>query len=369
MTFRQILSWCFFPLTMWYAVGVYLRNLLYDWGIKKHHSTGVMTVGVGNIVAGGAGKTPHSEYFIRILKEKFNVVYLSRGYKRKSKGFQIDDGSHNPDILGDEPAMIATHFPDIVTAVCEKRIEGIQQLLKQTPAPEVVVLDDIYQHRQIKPTVNILLTEYNNLFINDHIIPFGNLREPASAKRRANIVIVTKCPDPLDSLKRHQIVNELGIRSYQKIFFSSIRYGELRPFLGQETISLCNVKKVVAVSGIANPALFEEHLAKTYDVVPLRFSDHHAFNVHDIQTLRERLAILTSTENTNGEVAIVITEKDASRLRSETLVGELSGLPIFVLPIEVYFLPNTNGQTFDNTLLSLLNENASLRKTFDRYHK
>ena len=159
MMFRRIISWCLLPLTMWYAVGVWFRNLLFNIGLKHQETLPVTTIGVGNLRAGGAGKTPHVEYLLRLLADQCNTAMLSRGYRRKSRGYVVDEGDHSVDRLGDEPAMIARKFPNVTVAVCEKRLEGVEHLLKRENPPQLVILDDAYQHRFIKPTINILLTE------------------------------------------------------------------------------------------------------------------------------------------------------------------------------------------------------------------
>ena len=203
MSFRTTISWLLFPLTMWYAVGVAVRDFLYAIGVKRQTIPHITTIGVGNLSTGGTGKTPHVEYLLRLLADKYTTAMLSRGYKRKSKGFQLDDGSHNPTILGDEPAMIAAKFPNVQVAVCEKRVEGVKRLMESS---QLIVMDDVFQHRAIKPSINILLTEYHHPYFNDHILPYGDLREFRSGHYRASIIIVTKCPALLNPVEKHNII-------------------------------------------------------------------------------------------------------------------------------------------------------------------
>ena len=215
---KRIWTWLLLPLTGWYAVGVFVRNLMFEVGIKRQEAPRVMTIGVGNMNVGGSGKTPMVEYLLSLLSSRHRTAMLSRGYGRKTKGFVLDDGSGSPQRLGDEVAMVSRKFPDVVTAVCERRVEGIHQLMAMTDAPELVVLDDVYQHRYVKPTVNILLTEYQHPFTRDHILPFGNLREFRNAKQRANIVVVTKCPETLPPVEKQNLVRELDLKPYQHLF-------------------------------------------------------------------------------------------------------------------------------------------------------
>ena len=207
MSFRTTISWLIFPLTMWYAVGVAVRNFLYAVGLLKQEAPHVTTIGVGNLATGGTGKTPHVEYLLRLLSGKYRTAMLSRGYKRQSKGYVLDDGSHDPLLLGDEPALVAAKHPEVQVAVCNDRLEGVHRLIapvpvvtdeadadeeQEAPSPiQLIVLDDVYQHRRIKPSINILLTEYQHPFFRDHILPYGNLREFRSDRDRASIVIVT----------------------------------------------------------------------------------------------------------------------------------------------------------------------------------
>ena len=254
MSFRKNISYALFPLTMWYAVGVRFRNLFYALGIKKQEAPHITTIGVGNLSTGGTGKTPHVEYLIRLLADKYPTAVLSRGYKRKSKGYAIDDGNHDASLLGDEPAMIASKFPQVQVAVCEKRVEGVKQLMEQEQKPQLIILDDVFQHRAIKPSINILLTEYSHPYFADHILPYGDLREFKKARFRANIVIVTKCPAILNPVEKHNILHDLKLLNYQKVFFSYFAYGELQTLDGQPApVDLRRVDNVLCVTGIAHP--------------------------------------------------------------------------------------------------------------------
>ena len=355
MSLRKNISYALFPLTIWYAVGVRFRNMFYALGIKKQEVPHITTIGVGNLSTGGTGKTPHVEYLLRLLADKYSTAMLSRGYKRKSKGYILDDSSHDATLLGDEPAMIARKFPQVQVAVCEKRAEGVKRLMERPESPEspsipqLIILDDVFQHRAIKPSINILLTEYSHPYFDDHILPYGNLREFKSARFRANIVIVTKCPAVLNPVEKHNIIHDLRLQNYQKVFFSYFKYGDLQTLDGKSVqIDLRRVDNILAVTGIAHPEPMIAELRQYTKVQPLAFADHHDFSKHDIARIKETFASLSGTNN-----IIVTTEKDAMRLH-----GLTDGLPVFVLPIEVAF-HKENDKDFDTLIESSVRENIS----------
>lgn len=349
MSLRKNISYLLFPLTCWYAVGVRWRNMLYALGIKKQEVPHITTVGVGNLSTGGTGKTPHVEYLLRLLADRHPTAMLSRGYKRKSKGFVFDDGSHDASQLGDEPAMIAHKFPQVKVAVCEKRVAGIRQLMNGEQPPEVIILDDVFQHRAIKPSINILLTEYSHPFFRDHILPYGNLREFKSARYQAGIVIVTKCPANLNPVEKHNIIHDLKLRNYQKVFFSYFKYGQLTTLDGKPAnTDLRRIDNILAVTGIAHPEPMIAELRRSTKVQHLPFGDHHDFTESDIARIREAYDKLPGTNK-----IIITTEKDAVRLRSAD-----AGLPIHVLPIEVAF-HKENDKDFDTLIESSVKENIS----------
>lgn len=351
MSFRKTVSCLLFPLTMWYAVGVWFRNLLFDLGIKRQVSPKITTIGVGNICAGGAGKTPHVEYLLRLLSDQYPTALLSRGYHRKSHGFVLDDGSHSASRLGDEPAMVATKFPNVQVAVCEKRVTGVEKLLQQPKPPKVIVLDDVYQHRYIKPTINILLTEYGKPYSNDHILPFGNLREGRRARYRANIVVVTKSPQSLNPVDKHNIVNRLKLKPFQKVFFSYIYYCDPLPLMGSAPLPLQTVESVLLVTGIADPEPMKQYVSRFCEVSTIHFADHHRFTAADIRRIRRAYVQINSARK-----LILTTEKDAARLRELVDHEVMSGLPIYYLPIEVRIHQN-NDMSFDQTVKTIVHDN------------
>ena len=371
MGFRTTISYSLWPLTMWYAVGVAVRNFFYSVGLKKQEAPHITTIGVGNLCTGGSGKTPHVEYLLRLLSHNHRVAMLSRVYKRKSKGFVLDDGSHDAIQLGDEAAMIAAKYPDVQVAVCEKRIDGVKRLMslelegkspepdddnaaltpdtERESSPEVIVLDDVFQHRAIKPSINILLTEYRHPYFRDHILPFGNLREFRTARYRATMVIVTKCPAVLNPVEKHNIIHDLKLQNYQKVFFSYLKYGDLRSMDGHDAgIDLRHMDRVLVVTGIAHPEPMVEELRRSCKVQHMAFPDHHAYNKRDMDRIREAFGALQGQRK-----VIVTTEKDAVRLR-----GLTEGLPFYVLPIEVAFHKESD-KDFDQIIGSSVRENIS----------
>lgn len=365
MSLRKNISYLLFPLTMWYAVGVRFRNLFYALGIKKQEAPHITTIGVGNLSTGGSGKTPHVEYLLRLLADRYPTAMLSRGYKRKSKGYLLDDGSHDPALLGDEPAMIARKFPQVQVAVCEKRVEGVRRLMAapeipdnpdnpesqespETPStPQLIILDDVFQHRAIKPSINILLTEYSHPYFNDHILPYGDLREFKKARFRANIVIVTKCPAKLNPIEKHNILRELKLQNYQRIFFSYLKYGDLQTLGGSNvSVDLRRADNILCITGIAHPEPLLAELRQYTKVQHLPFADHHDFTSGDIARIKETFATLPGSNN-----LIITTEKDAIRLR-----GKIDSLPVYILPVTVAF-HKENDKDFDTLIESSVREN------------
>ena len=351
MSFRKTVSWLLFPLTMWYAVGVWFRNLLFNLGIKRQVAPNITTIGVGNLCTGGAGKTPHVEYLLEFLSKQYPTALLSRGYHRKSHGFILDDGTHNASRLGDEPAMVAAKFPNVQVAVCEKRVVGVEKLKQQSQPPKVVVLDDSYQHRYIKPTINILLTEYDNPYYNDHILPFGNLREGRRGRYRANIVVVTKSPQSLNPIDKHNMVSRLNLKPFQKVFFSYIYYCDPLPLMGSVPLPLQTIEAVLLVTGIANPEPMRQYVSTLCEVTTLRFADHHRFTSADIRRIRRAYVQMP-----NARKLILTTEKDAARLREFVGKEIMSGLPIYYLPIEVRLHPSGD-MSFDQTVQTIVHDN------------
>ena len=329
-----------YPLSWLYGIGVCLRNKLFDWGWLRSKSFDIPVICVGNLAVGGTGKTPHTEYLIRLLQnEGINVAVLSRGYKRKSKGYILATAESSAGKIGDEPYQIKSKFPDIRVAVDEDRCHGIEQLLKlKNPAVDAVLLDDAFQHRRVKAGLNILLTDFHRLLCDDVLLPAGRLREPAGGKNRAQIVIVTKCPDNIKPIDFNIITKRLHLYPYQQLYFSKFRYGSLIPLfpeIGKGTVCAGN-EQVLLVTGIASPApLVEEVKSHTPNVSLLAFGDHHDFSTKDLQFIEERFLQLEKDKR-----MIITTEKDATRLKNHPALSETLKPYIYVLPIKIELLHN-----------------------------
>ena len=329
MKLRTVCSWLLLPLTMWYAAGVAVRNFLFDHGLLRSSPTPMPTIGVGNLNVGGSGKTPHTEYLLALLAPTHRTAMLSRGYKRRSKDFVADDGSHSAALLGDEPAMVASAHEEVAVAVCADRMEGLRKMLQWPSPPQVVVLDDVYQHRAVKPTLNLLLTECGNLCCDDRVMPFGTLRESRRGIRRADAVVVTKCPPEMDEAAQRGVASRLGASC--PVLFSSMAYGALQPIDDSTpAASLDHFDSLLCVTGIAHPEPMVAWLRRSHRVEHMRFADHHNFSPRDIEAIHDAYGRLDGSRP-----AVVTTAKDAVRLR-----GLTGSLPVYVLPIKVIFLGN-----------------------------
>ena len=324
-----------FPFALIYGLITSLRNFLFDKNILKSHSFDLPVIAVGNLSVGGTGKTPQIEYLIRLLSDKYRVATLSRGYKRKSEGFVLADSNSNAEILGDEPFQYFQKFPNIQVAVDANRSNGIEQLLNIAPKPEIILLDDAYQHRKVKADLYILLTAYNDLYTDDYLLPMGNLRESRSGAHRAKIVIVTKCPPLLSMQERTKIKKKLNLQPDQQLFFTSVNYDEF-VFSANSKIAVSEIKKneKVLIAGIAKPEPFFDYLKNTNDLV-MKFPDHHHFSPNDIAEIR----------NKAQNKPIITTEKDYVRLN-----GLLPKEQLFYLPIKSSFIADR--ELFDEYIIN-----------------
>ena len=315
----KILRYILFPIMPFYYLATWLRNKLFDLGIKKSKSYSTPVICVGNLSVGGTGKTPMIEYLITILKNEYKVAALSRGYKRKSKGFQLGDKNASAETLGDEPFQFYNKFKeDVLVAVDADRQNGIEQLMNLANAPEVILLDDAYQHRKVKAGFNILLTTYADPYFKDFVLPTGNLREPRSGANRANIIVVTKCPDNLQETDKPLFLKRINADKNQHVFFSSIAYAETL-LSGEKTMNVEDLTSFCLVTGIANPRPLTDFLeSKNLKFEHLNFNDHHNFTPADIAELSKKELIVT-------------TEKDFMRLKDyEVLKSKLFYLPISI---------------------------------------
>ncbi|MEP7081117.1 MAG: tetraacyldisaccharide 4'-kinase [Ginsengibacter sp.] len=327
-SFRYIL----FPFSLLYGLVIWVRNFLFDKKYITSTSFNLPIICIGNLAIGGTGKTPMTEYLVRLLKDKFQVGVVSRGYKRKTRGYILATETTTAVDIGDEPLQIHNKFPDIAVAVSEERVVGVPQLLHDRPQTEVIILDDAFQHRQVRAGLNILLTEYNDLYTRDILLPAGDLRDLKSSSRRADIIIVTKCKSYLNEKERQKIAKEIRPLPHQQVYFTKIDYSiPFHLFSGEEKM-LTQQNAVLLVCAIANPRPLKEMLTSFvsyYD--ELSFRDHHIFNTDD---LNEIIKQFKKIDNPNK--IILTTEKDAVRLKK--FENELSSYPIYVLPMSHKFL-------------------------------
>jgi tetraacyldisaccharide 4'-kinase len=339
-----------FPLAVLYGFITGIRNRLFDWGILSSHSYEHPLIGIGNLSTGGTGKTPHVEYLIKLLKDNYKVATLSRGYKRKSKGFVIANNNSSVDDIGDEPLQMYLNHPDADVAVCENRNKGIQSLLRLRPHNRVILLDDVFQHRYVKPGLNILLTDYHNIFTRNYLIPTGNLRESRKNASRADILIVTKTPHVFSPLDRNMILNEVRKYNIQHVYFSYIKYGcwvPLNKIAAEQKKHKANT--IFLLTGIANPVPLTEHLKRqSIDIKTMEFSDHHQFSARDLRNVAD---IYHATFS--GSKVIITTEKDSMRLRDPGLQRVLENIPVYYIPIEVEFHP-ADKKEFDELVLDFV---------------
>jgi tetraacyldisaccharide 4'-kinase len=301
------------------------RNRLFKAGILREKTFATPVISIGNLTLGGTGKTPHVELLIRLLKDEFKIATLSRGYGRKTSGFREVTLTSSTEECGDEPVQYKNKFPDINVFVCESRREGIRKI--EQYSPDVILLDDAYQHRYVKPSLNMLLTEFDAAFFNDHIFPYGRLRESAKGYDRADIIMVTKCPDELTEMEMDAFTAAVHPLPHQKIFFSRLKYHPLQKFSNSSVISQEAYKTthVLMVTGIANPLPARRYLEKHFaSVQPLVFPDHHHFTSADYSTIAQKF------DNIVSPAIIVTTEKDAVRMQ-----GNHTDLPVYILPVEI----------------------------------
>jgi len=320
-----------FPFAFLYWLITFIRNWLYDIGFLKSHSFDIPIIAVGNLSVGGTGKTPQIEYLIRLLSKEYKVAVLSRGYKRSTEGFILADEKATATSIGDEPFQFYSKFPNIQVAVDANRKNGIEKLVQLQDKPDVILLDDAFQHRKVKAGFYILLTAYDDLFCDDYILPFGNLREPSSGKKRADMIIVTKCPKDLSELAQQKIAEKLNVK--QSVYFTTIEYDDY--VFGNDIqllVSDIQSESKLLVAGIAKPNLFFDFLKNETDET-LVFPDHHHFSKQDCEQILAKA---------NGR-KISTTEKDFVRLN-----GLLPKTQLFYLPIKSVFINTTIDKTIQD---------------------
>ena len=336
-----------YPLSLIYGEIVGMRNKAFDKGVLSTTSFSTPTVVVGNLNVGGTGKSPQIEYLIRLLKDEYLIAVLSRGYKRKTKEFQIADKNSTASQIGDEPLQFYKKFNDVIVAVDADRVHGINQLSLQEPKPEVVLLDDALQHRQVKPGFVILLTSFGSLYVDDTVLPAGNLREKKEGAKRAQIIIVTKCPSELSEMEQFEISKKLNLELDQTVFFTKIKYHD-KVVNGIDEIDISKLKdyKVLLVTGIANPKPLLEFLGKKeIDLKHLKFPDHHDFSTSEIKKIYDEFESIKADKK-----IILTTEKDYVRNFSD------KDKKVYYLEIQTEFIDN--GQDFNKIILNYVQKNT-----------
>lgn len=343
------------PFALLYWLGLVIRNFLYDNKISRSASYALPIICVGNLSVGGTGKSPMVEYLVRLLKERFKIATLSRGYKRKTRGYALAGSSSTALDIGDEPMQFHLKFPEIAVAVGEERMVAIGQLLHDRPETAAIILDDAFQHRRVTAGLNILLTESGNLFTRDFYLPTGDLRDLKSQYKRAQIIVVTKCDPQLDENEKQRIVNEIRPVKDQAIFFTALRYGRPYHIEQKKEFELTDETEVLLVTGIANPRPLQgwlERNSKEYHL--MQYSDHHIFRIDDLSDMKKRFNAIASTTK-----IILTTEKDAVRLLK--FGTKMSELPFYVIPVRHDFLFNEESQ-FNERVINFIKDFKLLDK-------
>ncbi|MCF8374023.1 MAG: tetraacyldisaccharide 4'-kinase [Bacteroidales bacterium] len=349
-----------YPASILFGLITYVRNRLFDYQIiLKEKQFAIPVLSVGNITVGGTGKTPHIEYLVSLLKDDFRIATLSRGYKRNSKGFLLATKQSTVYEIGDEPKQIKQKFPDIEVAVDEKRVRGIEKLQDDFKDNlDIVLLDDAFQHRYVKPGLSILLIDFTQPMFTDHMLPYGRLRENRHEKRRANIIIVTKVPPDIKPIEKRILFKNLDVYPFQNLYFTSQKQGALvhlfkNPQFNKFTkIKLTDNYVVMLLTGIANPEHLRQHVETFSPIIHfLTYPDHYTYKQKDI------LKIVSTYDSIENEKKIIVTtEKDAMRLRDVANANELMNLPVFFVPLEIRF-HGKDKQDFDNQIIGYVRKN------------
>jgi tetraacyldisaccharide 4'-kinase len=345
----KYLRWLLFPFSLLYGIIVIIRNWCFDAGIFKSRLFDLPVIAVGNLEVGGAGKSPMTEYLIRLFKDNYKLATLSRGYGRETKGFILAETQTTASEIGDEPAQFKNKFPDITVAVVEKRVDGIEQL---RAGHDLIILDDAYQHRAVKPGFSILLFDYNHVHEPRLLLPAGNMREPYNGRKRADIIVISKCPTALSATEQATIKKRVRPLPQQVIFFTFISYMPLHDMSGILTNTVIDdATTIFLLTGIANATPLLLHLKKyTPHIIHHNYPDHHQFSLKNISKLADDFSTCASQKK-----IIITTEKDAQRLGEQELMQVIKKLPILVLPIGIEFLNNEQKQ-FDKLVTEYVRE-------------
>lgn len=346
------LRWLLFPFSLVYGLVVIIRNWCYDAGILKSRKFKLPVISVGNLEVGGAGKSPMTEYLIKLLKNDYKLATLSRGYGRNTRGFLTVTTNSTADQVGDEPLQFKHKFPDITVVVCEKRAIGIKEL---THTHNLVLMDDAYQHRAVRPGLSILLFDYNRLNDSHLLLPAGNMREPFSGRWRADIIVVSKCPEQLALSQREKIAEKISPLPYQNLFFTSIAYQSLQRLDGEKSgIVINHDTTVFLLTGIANAKPLVQQIHKyTPKLIHHNYPDHHRFSLKNISKLADEFSACSAQKK-----VIITTEKDAQRLVEHELLSLVNTLPVLVMPIQIQFV-NNQGPQFDQLITDYVREHTA----------
>jgi tetraacyldisaccharide 4'-kinase len=348
----QYLRWLLFPFSLLFGLVIIIRNWLFDAGLFKSHEFDIPVISVGNLEVGGAGKSPMTEYLIRLFKDQYKLATLSRGYGRKTKGYLLATTTTTAKDIGDEPAQFNQKFKDITVAVCENRVLGIEHL---SPNHQLIILDDAYQHRPVKPGFSILLFDYHHINDPRLLLPAGNFREPFSGRWRAELLVISKCPVDLSESQQAEAAERIGPLPYQKLFFTSIAYQPMKDLDGNSAlIKIDEHTAIFLITAIADAKPLMQHLEhKTTQIVHHNYPDHHPFTLKNIAKLADEFSGCKAEKK-----IIITTEKDAQRLGEQAFQSLLRKLPVFVLPIAIRFLGDGKKQ-FDQILTNYVREHTA----------
>ena len=358
-----------YPFSAIYGLIISIRNFLYDYKIFHSTEFEIPVISIGNITVGGTGKTPHTEYLVELLRKQFIITTISRGYKRRTKGFQEVEVSSLATAVGDEPLQIKRKFSDVQVIVDEKRVHAIKKIQVQEAdhLPDVILLDDAFQHRSVSAGINILLIDFNRPIDQDQLMPVGRLREPSWQMRRANVIIYTKCPQEISPITRRIIMKDVNLRPYQNLFFTTMVYQPLCPVFPEKAIDTPKLASdrvsVLLVTGIANPEHLHKYLSTfTEDITNLKYPDHHNFNASNILQIEQKFASINSEKK-----IIITTEKDSMRLKDMDLSDAMKAI-LFYIPLKIKFL-DSEGKNFDEKIVTYVRENKSNRDLHKRKSK
>lgn len=349
------------PLSLVYGFIVFIRNKLFDLKILSSREFDIPVISVGNITVGGTGKTPTTEYLISLLKNEFTIATLSRGYKRKTKGFILSTPESTTNEIGDEPKQIKQKFSEVIVAVCENRVRGIINLLRMFGNLNLVILDDAFQHRHVSPGISILLIDYNRPLSKDSMLPYGGLREDLHQMKRASIILITKCPRDMKPIERRIIEMELQLFPYQSLYFTTIKYGEMTPvFNGQKTICASDCS-ILLVTGIANANPLLNHLkTNTKNIAHINYPDHHVYVQKDLDAIAQKFESISSLSK-----VIITTEKDAMRIKDFEEISPTLKNNLYYIPIEIEFMYKDH-DTFNHQILSYVRTNKKYSGFYSR---